>query len=163
MSSTRPAKRTRAASKFAVQIAVAARGVPAPALLRRWARAASSGGTEVALRIVGTAEARRLNRVFRLRDYATDVLTFAYGKRPWRADIVLCHPVIEREARERGVDLAAHYAHLVVHGMLHMRGHDHHRAREARRMEREEARILARLGYADPYGAQPGAIESSGR
>ena len=141
-----------------MQIAVAARGIPSPALLRRWARAAASGSTEVTLRIVGTLEGRRLNRAFRKRDYATNVLTFVHGRSPWRADIVLCHPVMRREAREQRIAIAAHYAHLVVHGMLHMRGHDHRRRHDARVMEKAEARILARLGYANPY-----AIESSGR
>lgn len=127
-------------------------------LLRRWARAAAAGDTEVTLRITGAAEGKRLNRAFRRRDHATNVLTFVYGRSPWRADIVLCHPVIVREARDRGIRIAAHYAHLVVHGMLHMRGHDHHRKQDAERMEHAEARILARIGYANPY-----AIESGGR
>jgi len=86
------------------------------------------------------------------------VLTFGYGvartrggKTLLRGDIVLCHPVIAREARAQHKRLAAHYAHLVVHGMLHLRGADHVRAREAARMERAEARVLFRLGFADPY------------
>ena len=77
------------------------------------------------------------------------MLSFAYGK--GAGDIVLCHPVIAREARAQGKSLAAHYAHLVVHGVLHLRGHDHVRKRDAARMERAEIRILARLGFADPY------------
>jgi len=150
------AKRTgRAASaKVGVQFAAPCRGAPGAGRLRRWARAAARGATEVVLRIVGAAEARRLNRAYRARDYATDVLTFAYGRRPWRGDIVLCHPVLARAARERGLALDAHYAHLVVHGMLHLRGHDHHRAGDARRMERAEARLLARFGFADPYAVE---------
>jgi len=134
-----------------VQQASAARGVPPAARLRRWARAAYGGALEVTLRVVGAAEGRRLNRAFRSRDYATNVLSFGYGRRPLRGDIVLCHPVIAREARQQGKPLAAHYAHLVVHGMLHLRGLDHVRKAAAARMERAEVRILRRLGLGDPY------------
>ena len=121
-------------------------------------RAAASAASEVTLRIVGAPEGRRLNHAFRGRDYATDVLTFVYGRRPYRGDIVICHPVLVRAARERRVALDAHYAHLVVHGMLHLRGHDHERARDAERMESLERRILAQLGFGDPY-----AVESASR
>ncbi|MEX2198660.1 MAG: rRNA maturation RNase YbeY [Burkholderiales bacterium] len=120
------------------------RGAPAAARLRAWALAAARPGAEVTLRVVGVAEARRLNRAFRQRDYATNVLSFGYS--PTQGDIVLCHPVIAREARAQGKSLAAHYAHLVVHGALHLRG-----LRHGRRMERRETRLLARLGFADPY------------
>jgi probable rRNA maturation factor len=125
------------------------RGAPSSARLRAWARAAAQPGCEVTLRIVGTAEARRLNHAFRQRDYATNVLSFSYG--PGHGDLVLCHPVIAREARAWHKDLAAHYAHLVVHGMLHLRGRRHARRDEARRMERAEIALLARLGFGDPY------------
>ncbi len=140
-----PPRRRR--SSVAVQRA--ARGAPAAARLRAWALAAAHAGAEVTLRVVGEPEARRLNRAFRRRDYATNVLSFSYSGT--LGDIVLCHPVIAREARTQGKTLAAHYAHLVVHGMLHLRGRDHRRAAEARRMERAEIRILRRLGVADPY------------
>ena len=143
-----PAKRPR--SSVAVQRAV--RAAPPAARLRAWALAAARAGAEVTLRVVGAAEARRLNRAFRRRDYATNVLTFAYS---WRqGDVVLCHPVIVREAREWKKKLAAHYAHLVVHGVLHLHGLDHLRARDAQRMERAEIRILRRLGVADPYAVK---------
>ena len=106
------------------------------------------------LRIVGAREARRLNRRFRSRDYATNVLTFAYPEqRPLAGDIAICAPVAVGEARARGISRDAHYAHLVIHGMLHLQGFDHENERDARRMERLESRILARLGYADPYQA----------
>lgn len=134
-----------------VQRASRARGAPSSARLRAWARAACRARAEVTLRVVGAAEGRRLNREFRGKDYATNVLTFAYGERPWRGDIVLCHPVIAREARAQSRPLAAHYAHLVVHGMLHLRGRRHARADQAVLMEREESRILRRLGIGDPY------------
>jgi probable rRNA maturation factor len=101
------------------------------------------------LRIVGRAEGRKLNRRYRKKDYATNVLSFPYGG--GKGDVVLCHPVLAREAREQGKTLQAHYAHLVVHGVLHLRGHDHLRKSDAARMERLEIRILRRLGFADPY------------
>ena len=125
------------------------RGAPAAARLRAWALAAARPGAEVTLRVVGAAESRRLNRAFRKRDYATNVLSFSYS--PTQGDVVLCHPVIRREARAQGKTLAAHYAHLVVHGMLHLRGLAHARAADARRMERAEIALLGRLGFGDPY------------
>jgi len=150
-----------------VAVQRAARGAPPPGRLRAWALAASPAGGEVTLRVVGAAEGRRLNRAFRGRNYATNVLSFAYaparsvrarqrGMRSTavRGDIVLCHPVIRREAREQGKALAAHYAHLVVHGMLHLRGLEHARAASAARMERAEIRILRRLGVANPYAVK---------
>ena len=127
-----------------MQFAVARRGVPSAARLRKW----TLGQRGITLRIVGAREARRLNRVFRKRNYATNVLSFATG------DIVLCHPLIAREARAQGKAVAAHYAHLVVHGVLHLRGYDHKKKREAARMESAERRILARLGFADPYAVK---------
>jgi probable rRNA maturation factor len=156
MKSTRRAKKRRPRSNggIAVQQASAARGVPPAPRLRAWARAAYGGALEVTLRVVGAAEARRLNRAFRSRDYATNVLSFGYGRRPLRGDIVLCHPVIAREARQQGKTLSAHYAHLVVHGMLHLRGLDHARKADAARMERAEVRILGRLGLGNPYAVE---------
>jgi probable rRNA maturation factor len=100
------------------------------------------------LRIVGEREGRRLNSTFRKRNRATNVLTFATG------DVVLCHPVIRREARAQGKRLAAHYAHLVVHGILHLRGYQHEKKRDAARMEAREIRILRRLGIRDPYAVE---------
>ena len=126
-----------------MQFAVPRRGLPSAASFRRWALAAAS--SRVNLRIVGASEGRRMNATFRKRDKATNVLSFDTG------DIVLCHPVIAREAREQGKSLAAHYAHLVIHGILHLRGYDHGTRREADRMEREEIRRLARLGFQNPY------------
>jgi probable rRNA maturation factor len=144
-----------------VQRAVAARGAPGALRLAAFALAAARGAVRVTLRISGVAEGRRLNRSFRGRDYATNVLTFRYGAlrargraRMLHGDIVLCHPVIAREARAQRKTLCAHYAHLVVHGMLHLRGMDHERPRDAARMERAEIRILQRLGFADPYAVR---------
>ena len=133
-----PTKRTRK-HKVRVQYAVPRRGVPGAAFLRRWAI------MPVTLRIVGEAEGRRLNRAFRRKNYATNVLTFETG------DIVLCHPVIRREARAQGKRIGAHYAHLVVHGCLHLRGYAHEKKRDAARMEAREIRILRRAGIGNPY------------
>lgn len=118
----------------------------------RWLRAALERHAEVAVRIVGCDEARRLNLDYRGLDYATNVLTFDYARRPIvRADLVLCAPVVEREARERQIRIEAHYAHLLVHGALHAQGFDHERADEAARMEARESALLVALGFADPY------------
>ena len=121
--------------------------MPSASRLRSYVRAARGAATGITLRIVGAAEGRRLNREFRGRDYATNVLAFHSG------DIVLCHPVVAREARGQKKTLRAHYAHLVVHAMLHLRGYGHDRLRDAKRMEKREIAILARLGYPDPYAA----------
>jgi probable rRNA maturation factor len=130
-----------------VQYAIARSGVPSPQALRRWARAAAPD-LALTLRVVGSREGRALNRRFRRRDYATNVLSFPYDR---AGDIVLCHPVIAREAREQRKSVRAHYAHLVVHGALHLRGYEHDDNASARRMEAAEVRVLGRLGFGDPY------------
>ena len=130
-----------------MQYRVPRRGVPAAASLRRWALAVAS--SEINLVVVGKKDGQRLNAQFRRRRKATNVLSFPYGG--GRGNVVLCHPVIAREAREQGKALAAHYAHLVVHGVLHLRGHTHERAPQARRMERAEIRALRRFGLRNPY------------
>jgi probable rRNA maturation factor len=135
-----------------IQYAVSGATVPQARDLRRWAKAALLDDAEVALRVVGRREGRVLNREFRGRDYATNVLTFVYDEgRPQQGDIVLCAPVVQAEAGRERRDLESHYAHLVVHGMLHLQGFDHLRAREAELMESLETEIVTRLGYADPY------------
>ncbi|MEA3194945.1 MAG: putative rRNA maturation factor [Betaproteobacteria bacterium] len=141
-----PTTSTRRKNNVRVQYAVPRRGLPGPASLRKWAALVP---VDAILRIVGADEARRLNRVYRRRAYATNVLSFPYGKN--RGDVVLCHPVIVREAREQGKKLAAHYAHLVLHGLLHLRGYEHERKREAEMMERAEIRLLRRAGFGNPY------------
>ncbi len=102
----------------------------------------------VTLRIVGEREGRELNRRFRNMDRATNVLSFHTG------DMVLCHPVIRREAHAQGKSVAAHYAHLVVHGVLHLRGYAHEKKRDAARMEAREIRILRRVGITNPYAVE---------
>jgi len=137
--------------KLRVQRASRAAHVPGDALLRRWAGAALSREASVTVRYVAETEGRRLNRDFRGKDYATNVLTFVYGGRPLAGDIVICAPVVAREAREQGKDVRAHHAHLLVHGLLHLQGHEHEGDAEARAMERRERAILRRLGFPDPY------------
>jgi probable rRNA maturation factor len=118
----------------------------------RWIRAALAAPGEITVRIVDADEGRALNREYRGKDYATNVLTFDYSHAPVvQADLILCAPVVEAEAREQGIALQAHYAHLLVHGTLHAQGHDHEEEDEAVEMEAEETRILAGLGYDDPY------------
>jgi probable rRNA maturation factor len=115
-------------------------------------QAALTRDARVTLRFVGAREGRALNARYRARDYPTNVLTFVYDDvEPLAGDLVLCVPVVRREAREQGKSFRAHCAHLVIHGMLHLQGFDHERAAEARRMEARETRVLARLGYPDPY------------
>ena len=141
--------------ELAVQYAAPRRRLPARSSIASWVRAALAGRpARVTVRLVGAAEGRRLNREFRRRDRATNVLSFAYDAHDGRlaGDIVLCAPVVAREARDQAKPLRAHYAHLTVHGALHLRGYDHERKRDASRMEAEERRILAGLGFPDPYG-----------
>ena len=135
-------------------------GLPARSTLRRWVRLALAPevrgprlrGAQLALAFVDARAGRRFNREFRARDYATNVLTFAYAGAPQlAADIVLCVPVVRREARAQGKSLRAHLAHLVIHGVLHAQGYDHERDAPARRMQALETRLLAQLRIADPY------------
>ena len=137
---------------FSVQIASSAAGIPSARKLRLWARQALRGSARVTVRVVGSREGRVLNHRYRGRDYATNVLTFTYrDDARLCGDIALCAPVIGREARDQGKTLEAHYAHLLVHGLLHLQGHDHRRKQDAERMEALEISILKRLGYSDPY------------
>jgi probable rRNA maturation factor len=138
--------------RLAVQCAVSPAALPPASALRRWARAALERDARVTLRFVGEREGRRLNATYRGRDYATNVLTFVYDDAAaFDGDIVLCAPVLRREAKAEGRTLRHHCAHLVVHGMLHLQGYDHERPRAARAMERRETAILAALGVPDPY------------
>jgi probable rRNA maturation factor len=128
--------------------------VPDARRFRAWAKAALARSAQVTIRVVGAAEGRKLNRAYRGKDYATNVLTFVYEsapRRPLSGDIVLCAPVLAKEAREQGKALEAHYAHLTVHGLLHLQGWEHEAAGDARAMEERETRLLARLGFPDPY------------
>lgn len=121
--------------------------------VQRWLRAALESPAELTVRIVGAEEGQALNRAFRGKDYATNVLTFDYADEPVvMADLVLCAPVVEAEAAANGKDLLAHYAHLLVHGTLHAQGYDHEDSEEeAEAMEQREREVMAALGFADPY------------
>ncbi len=120
----------------------------------RWIRCALETPAEITVRVVGADEARALNRDFRGKDYATNVLTFDYSHAPLvHADLVLCADVVEAEARAQSRTLDAHYAHLLIHGALHAQGHDHERDDEAERMEARESELMQSLGFADPYAA----------
>ena len=148
-----------------VGYAVPRAGLPASTSFRKWVAAALEGRireADLAIRVVGTKEGRALNRHYRGKDYATNVLSFpadiAEGvklpkgvRMPLLGDLVLCAPVIAREAREQKKPLADHYAHLTVHGALHLLGWDHEHEQDAECMERLEREILAGLGIADPY------------
>ena len=120
--------------------------------VRRWLASALERPAEITLRVVDEAEGRTLNRDYRGKDHATNVLTFDYARQPTVvADLVLCAPVVRAEAAAAGRALEAHYAHLVVHGALHAQGYDHERAADADVMEAREREVLAALGYPDPY------------
>ncbi len=138
---------------LSVQYACHSAGLPLRAEFRRWARAALEGGGLVTIRLVDAEEGRELNREYRHKEYATNVLSFPYETEPrLLGDLVICPEVVAREAGEQGKTLEAHYAHIVVHGMLHLQGYDHETSeQDALAMENEETRIMAALGYPDPY------------
>jgi probable rRNA maturation factor len=140
-----------AAGAISIQRVSRSQAIPSDALLRRWARAALRRDATVTIRFVAAAEGQRLNREFRGKDSATNVLTFVYDDDPLAGDVVLCAQVVSREAREQGKAVRNHYAHLIVHGLLHLQGFDHEAGGDAERMEREERRILRGLGFGDPY------------
>jgi probable rRNA maturation factor len=152
----RAVRRGAPGASLAVQYAVPRAGLPARRSIERWVGAALERPAAVTVRFVGRREGRALNRQYRGRDYATNVLTFVYQdaldrKAAVSGDLVLCAPVVADEARAQGKALRAHYAHLVMHGVLHLQGYDHERSRDAALMERRETSLLASLGYEDPY------------
>ncbi|WP_377701957.1 rRNA maturation RNase YbeY [Pseudoduganella sp. UC29_71] len=127
-------------------------------MVRKWIKAALFAPAELTIRFVDAGEGRELNRDYREKDYATNVLTFAYNEgedyaedEPTRADIILCTDVLQQEAAEQKKSVEEHTAHLIVHGVLHAQGYDHMDDEEASEMEGLETEILAGLGYADPY------------
>ena len=162
---------------LAVQYATEAEGLPTRPQFRRWIKAALQRDVQIALRIVDEAEGRALNKNFRSKDYATNVLTFVYDEptppslplsgeesvsppdkggwgvdvSPLSGDIVICAPVVEKEASAQHKELHAHYAHLTIHAALHLQGYDHENDRDAAAMEARETALLTKLGYADPY------------
>ena len=134
-----------------VQRASRASHIPNDRLLRKWAERVLPRDAQVTVRFVAEAEGRRLNREWRGKDYATNVLSFPYVRKPLAGDLVICAPVVAREAKAQGKSTQAHYAHLLVHGCLHLMGMDHESEREADAMERKEKRILRALGFPNPY------------
>lgn len=150
----KPSKRLN----LSVQYACNKAGLPLRADFVRWARAALTGGGEITIRLVEADEGQALNQEYRGKDYATNVLSFPYDSEPLVVgDLVICPAVVAREAAEQDKPLAAHYAHLVVHGMLHLQCWDHENDDDAQLMEDEERKILAALGYPDPYLGSPAA------
>jgi probable rRNA maturation factor len=148
------------ASRLALDVSYAARNpwVPGSRLLARWAAAAlaSRKPAGLSVRIVGNARSRSLNARYRGKDKPTNVLSFAgAGTTPdgmlLLGELVICAPVVAREAREQHKTLAEHWAHMTVHGVLHLQGFDHERTSEAKKMEAREIQILDRLGFSDPY------------
>ena len=152
------ARPARAGLGLSLQFADAAHRALLPRhRVARWLRAALAAPAQLTVRVVGAEEGRALNRDYRGKDHATNVLTFDYERAPRIvADIVLCAPVVEREAAAEGRPLEAHYAHLLVHGALHAQGFDHERAAEAKAMEARESEIVVALGFADPYPGSTG-------
>ncbi len=139
-----------------VQYATRSRTVPTRSEFRKWILAALGREARITVRLVGVAEGRELNCTYRGKDYATNVLTFVLRDRvPYVGDLALCGPVVSREARAQRKNITAHYAHLTVHGVLHLQGYEHESDAEARAMETRETRILKRLGYPPPYTPRP--------
>ena len=137
---------------FSLQIASKMGDIPTKNLFKKWAKAALRIDTEATIRIVDEAEGRALNLAYRNKDYATNVLTFALSEEPYlMGDIVICAPIVVKEAAEQGKTIAAHFAHLTVHGILHLHGYDHEIEAQAALMESIEIQTLTKLGYANPY------------
>ena len=150
---------------LSVQYACNATGLPSRPQIRTWVRAAldvdGKRGGQITIRFVDSEEGQSLNSDYRGKGYATNVLSFPYDTEPVVAgDLVICANVVEREAAEQSKTLEAHYAHLIVHGVLHLQGYDHETGDEdAQQMEAMERSILAQLGFADPYREEHGDID----
>jgi len=138
-----------------LQCELEADDLPARGLLRRWIVSVLERDAVLTVRFVGSAEGRALNRRYRDSDHATNVLSFVYDDvgDAVSGDLVLCLPVLRKEAKQQGKTLVAHCAHLVMHGVLHVQGYDHETAAHARLMEARERSALASFGFADPYAA----------
>lgn len=137
---------------FSLQLASHSNDIPSAALFKRWVRAALRVETSLTIRIVDEEEGRQLNASYRGKDYATNVLTFPLTEEPMLiGDIVICAPVVAKEALEQGKSLLAHYAHMTVHGVLHLHGYDHEVDAQAELMETIEIAIMRKLGFANPY------------
>jgi probable rRNA maturation factor len=136
---------------LAVQYASDSKDLPTRAQFRRWFKSALLGDVSLTLRIVDEAEGRELNKNYRGKDYATNVLTFVYDDNPVSGDVVICAPVVAKEAAEQHKELVAHYAHMAIHAALHLQGYDHEVEDEAEQMEALETSIMLKLRFAHPY------------
>lgn len=137
---------------FSLQLASQAADIPSAAQFKRWVRAALRVETSLTIRVVDEDEGRQLNASYRGKDYATNVLTFPLTEEPLlMGDIIICAPVVAREAIEQGKSLLAHYAHMTVHGVLHLHGYDHEMDAQADLMEAMEIAIMHKLGFSNPY------------
>jgi probable rRNA maturation factor len=134
-------------------IEVALNKIASSTLIKKWVKASVQSEGLLTLRFVNRSEGKKLNNVFRKKDYATNVLTFPYelSKKNVVADIIFCLPVVQKEAKEQGKTLKAHLAHLIVHGCLHAQGYDHEHGKDAKKMEALEVRLLKELGFTNPY------------
>ncbi|MEQ1629859.1 MAG: rRNA maturation RNase YbeY [Gallionella sp.] len=150
MSKPTPQKAEKKLS-LSVQYASNASDLPTRAQFRRWFKAALLGDVSLTLRIVDAEEGRTLNKSYRGKDYATNVLTFVYEDDPVSGDVVICAPVVAKEANEQNKNLLAHYAHMSIHSALHLQGYDHEVESEAEEMEALETSIMLKLRYANPY------------
>lgn len=138
--------------KLTVQVASLESDIPAAKQIKKWVNAALRVETEVTIRFVDEEEGRMLNSAYRGKDYATNVLTFPLSEEPHlMGDIIICTPVVGQEAKAQNKSLEAHYAHLTVHGVLHLHGYDHETEEQAALMESIEVTTLQNLGYANPY------------
>lgn len=138
--------------QLSIQLAISQQDIPDVSQFRKWAKSTLRVDTEVTIRIVDEAEGRMLNHRYRGKDYATNVLTFPLTEEPHlMGDIIICAPVVAKEAAAQHKTLHAHYAHLTVHGVLHLHGYDHETEAQAELMEGIETAIMAKLGYASPY------------
>lgn len=138
--------------QFSLQVASDSRNIPTKAQFRKWAKATLRVDTEVTIRIVDKEEGRALNLAYRGKDYATNVLTFPISEDPHlMGDIIICAPVVETEAKAQNKPIEAHYAHLTVHGVLHLHGYDHETDDQAALMESIEVTTVMNLGYPNPY------------
>lgn len=149
-------KKSSPGLSLTVQYASSAQHMPTRAQLRRWMKVALQHDAQITLRIVDEAEGRELNRTYRGKDYATNVLTFVYDdadstRQSLCGDVVICAPVVEREAAGQHRDLLAHYAHLTLHAALHLQGYQHENDDDAAEMEALEIAQMLKLGYPDPY------------
>ncbi len=137
---------------LSVQFASNAKKLPTRQQFRRWVKVALQQDVQMVLRIVDDIEGRALNQSYRGKDYATNVLTFVYDdSEPLYGDVVICAPVVAREAKEQGKELLAHFAHLTIHAALHLQGYDHENRRDAEKMEALETALMLKLRYPAPY------------